>query len=40
MLFRSIGYVTRQTYEVFYGETLEAILAFLAGSPIRGMEPS
>ena len=35
-----IGYVTRQTYEVFYGETLEAILAFLAGTPIRVMEPS
>ena len=35
-----IGYVTRQTYDVFYGETLEAILAFLAGAPIRVMEPS
>ena len=35
-----IGYVTRQTYDVFYGETLEAILAFLAGTPIRVMEPS
>lgn len=30
-----IGYVTRETYEVFYGETLAAIKAFLAGEPIR-----
>jgi len=30
-----IGYVTRETYEVFYGETLAAIKAFLDGEPIR-----
>jgi phosphoglycerate dehydrogenase-like enzyme len=30
-----MGYVTRQTYEVFYGETLNNIKAFLAGEPIR-----
>ena len=30
-----VGYVTRQTYEVFYRETLEAVEAFLAGTPVR-----
>ncbi len=30
-----IGYVTRETYRVFYGETVEAIAAFLRGSPVR-----
>ena len=30
-----IGYVTRQTYEVFYPEMVEAIEAFLAGRPVR-----
>ena len=30
-----IGYVTRQTMAVFYGETLESLEACLAGAPIR-----
>ncbi|MBM3492129.1 MAG: D-2-hydroxyacid dehydrogenase family protein [Alphaproteobacteria bacterium] len=30
-----LGYVTRQNYAVFYRETVENILAFLAGRPIR-----
>ncbi len=30
-----IGYVTQQTYELFYQQTLEAIEAFLARKPIR-----
>ena len=30
-----IGYVTRETYEVFYGETVEAVRAFLSGQPVR-----
>ena len=30
-----IGYVTRQTMAVFYGETLESLEAWLAGAPIR-----
>lgn len=30
-----IGYVTRQNYEVFYRQTVENILAFLDGAPIR-----
>jgi phosphoglycerate dehydrogenase-like enzyme len=34
-----IGYVTRETYEIFYQETLEAVLAFLKGAPIRVIEP-
>lgn len=33
-----IGYVTRETYEVFYGETLNAIEAWLNGDPIRVIE--
>jgi phosphoglycerate dehydrogenase-like enzyme len=32
-----LGYVTEDTYRVFYGETVEAIAAFLAGSPVRVM---
>ncbi|HEY5789915.1 MAG TPA: D-2-hydroxyacid dehydrogenase family protein [Gammaproteobacteria bacterium] len=30
-----VGYVTEQTYRVFYGETVEAITAWLAGRPVR-----
>ena len=30
-----LGYVTRETYKVFFEETVEAIEAFLAGAPIR-----
>ncbi|MDF1597206.1 MAG: D-2-hydroxyacid dehydrogenase family protein [Acidimicrobiia bacterium] len=30
-----IGYVTSQTYEIFYSEMVESIAAFLRGSPIR-----
>ena len=29
------GYVTEQTYEVFYPDTVEAVAAYLAGKPIR-----
>jgi phosphoglycerate dehydrogenase-like enzyme len=35
-----IGYVTEETYRVFYGDTLENIHAFLAGKPIRVLNPS
>jgi phosphoglycerate dehydrogenase-like enzyme len=35
-----LGYVTRKTYEVFYGEAVEDVAAFLAGAPIRVIEPS
>jgi phosphoglycerate dehydrogenase-like enzyme len=34
-----IGYVTKQIYETFYGQTVENILAWLDGQPIRVMEP-
>lgn len=34
-----IGYVTRQTYEVFYPQAVEAIAAWQAGAPIRVIEP-
>jgi phosphoglycerate dehydrogenase-like enzyme len=30
-----IGYVTEETYRVFYGQTVDAIAAYLAGEPIR-----
>lgn len=30
-----LGYVTRQTYEVFYGQAFEDVQAWLAGSPRR-----
>jgi phosphoglycerate dehydrogenase-like enzyme len=30
-----IGYVTEDTYRIFYGETVENIAAFLAGAPTR-----
>ena len=30
-----LGYVTRETYEVFYGDVVENIRAFMAGEPVR-----
>ena len=30
-----LGYVTGKTYDVFYGEAVEDIAAFLAGAPVR-----
>jgi phosphoglycerate dehydrogenase-like enzyme len=35
-----LGYVTRNTYEVFYGEAVEDVAAWVAGSPVRVLEPS
>jgi phosphoglycerate dehydrogenase-like enzyme len=35
-----LGYVTRSTYEVFYGEAVEDVAAFLSGAPIRVIEPA
>jgi phosphoglycerate dehydrogenase-like enzyme len=32
------GFVTRGTYELFYGDTVENITAWLEGSPVRVME--
>ena len=34
-----LGYVTRDTYGVFYGDTVAAVEAYLAGSPIRVLNP-
>jgi phosphoglycerate dehydrogenase-like enzyme len=33
-----IGYVTRESYAVFYRDTVEGIAAYLAGSPLRVIE--
>ena len=33
-----LGYVTRETYEIFYGDAVEDIAAYQAGKPIRVME--
>lgn len=33
-----LGYVTRNTYEVFYREAVEDVAAFVAGAPIRVLE--
>lgn len=30
-----LGYVTRETYQIFFGDTVENIQAFLRGAPIR-----
>jgi phosphoglycerate dehydrogenase-like enzyme len=30
-----IGYVTNENYRLFYRETVEAVAAYLAGSPVR-----
>jgi phosphoglycerate dehydrogenase-like enzyme len=35
-----LGYVTRETYRVFYADTVEDIEAFLAGAPIRLLKPA
>jgi phosphoglycerate dehydrogenase-like enzyme len=32
-----IGYVTREAYEIFYGDAVEDIAAYLSGAPIRVM---
>jgi phosphoglycerate dehydrogenase-like enzyme len=34
-----LGYVTRRTYEVFYGDAVDDVAAWLAGSPVRVVEP-
>ena len=30
-----LGYVTEETYQIFYSQALEDIRAFLAGTPVR-----
>jgi phosphoglycerate dehydrogenase-like enzyme len=34
-----LGYVTEETYRVFYGQALEDIRAYLAGEPLRVLRP-
>jgi len=34
-----LGYVTRETLKAFYTDTLEAVVAFVAGTPIRVANP-
>jgi phosphoglycerate dehydrogenase-like enzyme len=34
-----LGYVTRGTYDIFYGEAVEDVAAWVAGAPIRVIEP-
>src|SRR5580765_7165916 len=34
-----LGYVTEETYRIFYGHALENIQAFLRGAPIRVLKP-
>ncbi len=34
-----LGYVTRETLKAFYSDTLEAVVAYLAGPPIRVANP-
>ncbi len=38
MLTPHIGYVTRETYEVFYGETVTVVRDFLDGKPLKVLE--
>ncbi|HWL85500.1 MAG TPA: NAD(P)-dependent oxidoreductase, partial [Polyangiaceae bacterium] len=38
MLTPHLGYVTREMYEIFYGDAVENIAAYQAGKPIRIME--
>ena len=35
-----LGYVTEETYRVFYGDTVENIEAYLQGQPIRVLNPN
>ena len=34
-----LGYVTEETYQIFYSEALEDIRAFLANAPVRVLRP-
>ncbi|PYM52969.1 MAG: hydroxyacid dehydrogenase, partial [Candidatus Rokuibacteriota bacterium] len=34
-----LGYVTEETYRVFYGQAVQDITAYLAGQPIRVLRP-
>jgi phosphoglycerate dehydrogenase-like enzyme len=34
-----LGYVTAETYRIFYGHALEDVQAFLRGAPVRVIKP-
>jgi len=34
-----LGYVTEETYRIFYGQTVEDIKAYLDGTPLRVLRP-
>ncbi len=34
-----LGYVTRETYETFFGDAIDDILAFVRGEPVRVLNP-
>jgi phosphoglycerate dehydrogenase-like enzyme len=34
-----LGYVTEETYRIFYGQALEDVKAWLAGQPVRVIRP-
>jgi phosphoglycerate dehydrogenase-like enzyme len=34
-----LGYVTEETYRLFYGQALEDIQAYLRGAPVRVLNP-
>jgi phosphoglycerate dehydrogenase-like enzyme len=35
-----LGYVTEETYRVFYGQAVENILAYASGAPVRVINPA
>ena len=34
-----LGYVTEETYKIFYGDAIEDVLAFVKGQPVRVLNP-
>jgi phosphoglycerate dehydrogenase-like enzyme len=34
-----LGYVTEETYRIFYGQAVEGIKAYLDGTPLRVLRP-
>ena len=35
-----LGYVTRETYQIFYPDAVEDITSYLCGQPVRVLNPS
>jgi phosphoglycerate dehydrogenase-like enzyme len=34
-----LGYVTEDTYDIFFSDAVEDVLAYLDGAPLRVIEP-